>query len=146
MHQHGGHGPDDTNGAFPTEVEGLPEAGRSLMSELADGEMLDLRIAPAVKRLSDATVRMLAFNGSIPGPTVRVQQGSEIVVRVTNDGAEPTTPGSTSLALWRTDRSATAAASPTSPACISSASPGSTPAARRCSASSRTTPPVSPAG
>jgi FtsP/CotA-like multicopper oxidase with cupredoxin domain len=91
MHQHGGHGRDDTSGAFPTEVEGLPEAGRSLMSELADGETLELRIAPAVKRLGDATVRMLAYNGSIPGPTVRVRQGSEIVVRVTNDGDMDTT-------------------------------------------------------
>jgi FtsP/CotA-like multicopper oxidase with cupredoxin domain len=31
-------------------------------------------------------VRMLAYNGSIPGPTVRVGQGSEIVVQVTNGG------------------------------------------------------------
>ena len=39
------------------------------MPELADGDLLDLRIAPAVKRLGDETVRMLAYNGSIPGPT-----------------------------------------------------------------------------
>src|SRR6266576_3623909 len=86
MHQHGGHGPDVAAGAFPTGVEGLPEAGRSAMLELADGELLDLRLAPVVKRLGDATVRMLAYNGSIPGPTVRVQQGSEVVVNVANDG------------------------------------------------------------
>jgi FtsP/CotA-like multicopper oxidase with cupredoxin domain len=91
MDQHGGHGPDVTDGAFPTEVEGLPEAGRPVLSELADGEVLELRIAPAVKRLGDATVRMLAYNGSIPGPTVRVRQGSEIVVQVTNDGDMDTT-------------------------------------------------------
>ena len=29
---------------------------------------------------------MLAYNGSIPGPTLRVRQGSEIVVHVVNDG------------------------------------------------------------
>ena len=29
---------------------------------------------------------MLAYNGSIPGPTLRVQQGSEIIVHVRNDG------------------------------------------------------------
>ncbi len=29
---------------------------------------------------------MLSYNGSIPGPTVRVRQGSEIVVHVRNDG------------------------------------------------------------
>jgi hypothetical protein len=26
------------------------------------------------KRINDAAVRMLAYNGSIPGPTLRVQQ------------------------------------------------------------------------
>ena len=29
---------------------------------------------------------MLAYNGSIPGPTLKVQQGSEVVVNVTNEG------------------------------------------------------------
>ncbi|HET6683637.1 MAG TPA: multicopper oxidase family protein, partial [Gaiella sp.] len=33
-----------------------------------------------------ATVRMLAYNGSIPGPTLRVREGSELVVNVANDG------------------------------------------------------------
>ena len=54
--------------------------------ELADGDQFDLRIAPVAKRLGDATVRMLAYNGSIPGPTLRVQQGSELVVNVVNEG------------------------------------------------------------
>ena len=36
-------------------------------------------------------VRMLAYNGSIPGPTLRVRQGSEITVRVRNDGDHETT-------------------------------------------------------
>ena len=38
------------------------------------------------KQLGDDTVRMLGYNGSIPGPTLRVRQGSEVVVHVTNDG------------------------------------------------------------
>jgi FtsP/CotA-like multicopper oxidase with cupredoxin domain len=91
MHQHGGQGPDAADGAFPTGVEGLHEAGRPAELELADGEVLDLQLGPVVKHLGDATVRMLAYNGSIPGPTVRVQQGSEIVVQVTNDGDMDTT-------------------------------------------------------
>ena len=32
------------------------------------------------------TVRMLGYNGSIPGPTMRVPEGSEIQVDVHNDG------------------------------------------------------------
>ena len=55
-------------------------------STLADGDTFDLRIAPVTKRIGDATVRMLAYNGSIPGPTLRVRQGSEVMVDVPNDG------------------------------------------------------------
>jgi FtsP/CotA-like multicopper oxidase with cupredoxin domain len=71
---------------FPTEVGGLPEARSSKVIELADGDQFELRIASVAKRLGDATVRMLAYNGSIPGPTLRVRQGSELVVDVVNDG------------------------------------------------------------
>jgi FtsP/CotA-like multicopper oxidase with cupredoxin domain len=59
--------------------------------ELADGDTLDLGVAPVAKRLGDITVRMLGYSGSIPGPTLKVQQGSEIIVRVTNDGDLDTT-------------------------------------------------------
>jgi FtsP/CotA-like multicopper oxidase with cupredoxin domain len=71
---------------FPTEVAGLPVARASELVELSDGDQFDLRIAPVAKRLGDATVRMLAYNGSIPGPTLKVQEGSEVVVNVENQG------------------------------------------------------------
>ena len=38
---------------------------------LGHGDTYDLRIAPVVKQLGDDRVRMLAYNGSIPGPTLR---------------------------------------------------------------------------
>lgn len=75
-----------TGDRFPTDPSELPEAIQPKPLELADGDTLDLRIAPVAKRLRDATVRMLAYNGSIPGPTLRVRQGSEIVVNVSNEG------------------------------------------------------------
>ena len=53
---------------------------------LADGDVFDLRIGPVVKRLGDTAVRMLAYNGSIPGPSLRVRQGSEVMVIVANQG------------------------------------------------------------
>ena len=71
---------------FPTEVAGLPEARAPELVELADGDRFDLRIAPVAKRLGDATVRMLAYNGSIPGPVLKVREGSEITVDVENQG------------------------------------------------------------
>ena len=59
--------------------------------ELDDGDTFDLEIGPVTKQIGDATVRMLAYNGSIPGPTLRVKQGSTITVRVTNRGDLETT-------------------------------------------------------
>jgi FtsP/CotA-like multicopper oxidase with cupredoxin domain len=71
---------------FPTDVAGLPAARPPEVVELADGERFTLRIAPVAKRLGDATVRMLAYNGSIPGPTLRVKEGAEIAVDIENQG------------------------------------------------------------
>jgi FtsP/CotA-like multicopper oxidase with cupredoxin domain len=71
---------------FPTAIAGLPVARSPEIVQLADGEEFDLRIAPVAKRLGDATVRMLASNSTIPGPTLRVREGSEIVVNIENEG------------------------------------------------------------
>jgi FtsP/CotA-like multicopper oxidase with cupredoxin domain len=71
---------------FPTDAAGLPEARGPAVIELADRDRLDLRVAPVAKRLGDANVRMLAYNGSIPGPTLKVQEGSEIAVQLENQG------------------------------------------------------------
>jgi len=71
---------------FPTEIEGLPEAHRPELVELSDGDRFELRIAPVANRLGDATVRMLAYNGSIPGPILKVREGSELLVDIENQG------------------------------------------------------------
>jgi FtsP/CotA-like multicopper oxidase with cupredoxin domain len=70
----------------PAPGGGLPEATPPETVELADGQELDLRIAPVVKKLAGGKVRMLAYNGSIPGPTLKVKEGSEIVVHAENQG------------------------------------------------------------
>src|SRR5215210_537174 len=71
---------------FPTGTTGLPACRGPEIVELSDGARLDLEIAAVAKRLGDTTVRMLAYNGSIPGPTLRVAQGSEVEVNVVNQG------------------------------------------------------------
>ena len=91
MHQHAQPGQPASAESFPTDPSGLPEATRPELLELADGDDLDLRIGPVAKRLGDTTVRMLGYNGSIPGPTLKVRQGSEVVVHVTNEGDLDTT-------------------------------------------------------
>jgi FtsP/CotA-like multicopper oxidase with cupredoxin domain len=75
-----------TTDVFPTDAAGLPEAAAPEVVPLADGDVFDLEIAPVAKQLGDATVRMLAYNGSIPGPTLKVEQGSTVRINVTNHG------------------------------------------------------------
>ena len=71
---------------FTTRTAGLSLATRSEIIRLRDGDTFDLRIEPVRKRIGDAELRMLGYNGSIPGPTLHVDQGSEITVQVTNEG------------------------------------------------------------
>ena len=85
MNEHAHHTATGT-GDFPTEAAGLPEVVDSSVLEFDDGDEVELRIAPAAKQIGDATVRMLAYNRSVPGPTLRVQEGAELVVNVTNEG------------------------------------------------------------
>jgi FtsP/CotA-like multicopper oxidase with cupredoxin domain len=71
---------------FTTETAGLPEVASPGVIRLHDGDRLDLRIGPARKNIGGAGLRMLAYNGSVPGPNLHVDQGSQITVQVTNDG------------------------------------------------------------
>jgi FtsP/CotA-like multicopper oxidase with cupredoxin domain len=71
---------------LPRETEGLPEARKTELVELADGNEFELEIIPVKKRIGGATVRMLAYHGSVPGPTLKVPQSASITVHVTNHG------------------------------------------------------------
>ena len=80
----GGH---DSAGqdAFSTDITGLPGSSTVGVGTLPGGAHFDLRVAPVTKQIGGATVRMLAYNGSVPGPTLRVRQGTEVVVNAAND-------------------------------------------------------------
>jgi FtsP/CotA-like multicopper oxidase with cupredoxin domain len=71
---------------LPRSIDGLPEALDTATVELDDGDEYELEILPVKKQIGDATVRMLAYNGSIPGPTLKVPQGATITVHVANRG------------------------------------------------------------
>ena len=76
----------ERQGDFPTDTSGLPRAVSPSIIELADGDTTQLHIGPVVKRVGDADVRMLAYNGSIPGPTLKIPEGATVTVQVTNEG------------------------------------------------------------
>ena len=73
-------------GRFPTATEGLPEAQPSERLQLQHGDEFALEIAPVRKAIGGTRVRMLAYNGSIPGPTLVAPQDATITVHVTNRG------------------------------------------------------------
>jgi FtsP/CotA-like multicopper oxidase with cupredoxin domain len=77
---------NDQDDLFTTDTAGLPEVHGTDVIRLHDGDRLDLRIGPVRKRLDGAELRMLAYNGSVPGPNLHVDQGSQITVQVRNDG------------------------------------------------------------
>ena len=83
MNQTNANGQDEL---FTTETAGLPEVARPGVTRLRDGDRLDLRIGPVRKNIDGAELRMLAYNGSVPGPVLHVDQGSQITVQVRNDG------------------------------------------------------------
>jgi FtsP/CotA-like multicopper oxidase with cupredoxin domain len=71
---------------FTTETEGLAEATGPEVIRLRDGEAHEITIKPVRMRINDAEVRMLGYNGSIPGPTLHVDQGSDVTIEATNLG------------------------------------------------------------
>jgi FtsP/CotA-like multicopper oxidase with cupredoxin domain len=77
---------NDLDDLFTTETAGLQQVARPGIVRLGEGDRFDLRIGAVRKHLDGAELRMLAYNGSVPGPTLHVDQGSEITVQVTNDG------------------------------------------------------------
>jgi FtsP/CotA-like multicopper oxidase with cupredoxin domain len=69
---------------FPSDIAGLSEASATQFVELSDSAVFDLRAGAVRMRIGEATVKMLAYNGSIPGPILKVAQGSEVTVDFTN--------------------------------------------------------------
>lgn len=76
---------------FPIDVAGLEYAKPSSALPAANGETIVLDAMPVKKSLRGKDVRMIGYNGSIPGPLIRVKQGSEVIVKLKNHTGFPTT-------------------------------------------------------
>lgn len=83
-----GHGDmmSNTSGAsaFSSSTEGLPDVGDSQTVELSDGDTYALTATIVKKNIDGKTVKMLAYNDSIPGPLLKVRQDSTIMIDFTN--------------------------------------------------------------
>ena len=66
-------------------LTGLPEAKVSETVDLKNGDTYDLTAGFVEKKLGNRSYRMLAYNGSIPGPVIRVEQNAEVTIHFKND-------------------------------------------------------------
>lgn len=78
------HEPEASD-TFSRDTADLPDAMETATVALEPGADFELRAMPVRKRIGDTTVKMLAYNGSVPGPILRVTQGSEATITFIND-------------------------------------------------------------
>lgn len=70
---------------FSQNTLGLPEAKKMEQVELKNGDNYDLTASIVKQTINGSDVRMLSYNGSIPGPVIKVQQGSTVTVNFINN-------------------------------------------------------------
>lgn len=71
---------------FSTSLENLPNAKEEPeMVELHDGDTYEMTAGYVKKEVGNRTLRMLAYNGSIPGPILKVEQNAEITIYFNNN-------------------------------------------------------------
>ena len=59
--------------------------------ELNDGDSYDMVASIVRKTIAGSEVKMLAYNGLVPGPTLKVKKGAAITINFTNNSDVPTT-------------------------------------------------------
>lgn len=79
------------NKPFSTNVINKNVAIESGVVELKNGDTYDLVASIVKKVVAGNEIKMLAYNGSVPGPTIKVNKGSEITINFTNNTDVPTT-------------------------------------------------------
>ncbi len=67
-----------------------PEVQATTTVELKNGDTYEIIASPVSKEIGGKAFQMLAYNGSIPGPTIRVPQGAEIIINFKNQLDMPT--------------------------------------------------------
>ena len=81
----------DTFGTFSVDISGLSEAKQNEMVELADGATYDLTARIVKKEIGNAEIKMLAYNGMVPGPLIKVAEGATVTLNFKNETDVPTT-------------------------------------------------------
>lgn len=67
------------------DVASLPKATDTQIVDLKDGDTYEMTAGYVQKEIGNRAYAMLAYNGSIPGPILRVPQGANVTLRFKND-------------------------------------------------------------
>jgi len=70
--------------AWSTDINGLPAAQATQTVELKDGDEFTITAGYVQKQVGNRSLRMLAYNGSIPGPFIKAAQGATISIHFNN--------------------------------------------------------------
>jgi len=70
---------------YPTSTQGLMVAKASEVIDLKNGDRFDLSIDVIQKEIAGQTIKMFGYNGQIPGPLLKIEQNSTILVNVLNN-------------------------------------------------------------
>ena len=71
--------------ALTTKNTSKPAVAPDAVVELGQGESYELAAGFVEKEIQGGKYRMLAYNGSIPGPLIRVKQGAEVILNFRNN-------------------------------------------------------------
>lgn len=72
-------------GEFSSSIEQLNSTKPQEVVTLQNGDTYNLTASIVKKNINGNTVKMLAYNGSIPGPLIKISQGAEIMLKFTNN-------------------------------------------------------------
>ena len=70
---------------FSTSAKGFEVAKTSEIIELKNGDTFNLSIDIVQKEIAGQTIKMFGYNGQIPGPLLKIEQNSTILVNVVNN-------------------------------------------------------------
>lgn len=70
---------------FSQNIPSAPPVQAMQVIELKDGDTYNLTASVVTKEIDGVKYKMLAYNGSIPGPLLKVPQGAEVTINFKND-------------------------------------------------------------
>lgn len=76
--------PPETAPYVLPDVSTLPEATETQIVDLKDGDSYQMTAGFVRKEIGNRAYAMLAYNGSIPGPMLRVPEGANVTLQFTN--------------------------------------------------------------